>query len=198
MMKHYYQGIGEDWFTYPKLYSAVVRYFPSNSVFVEVGSWRGRSSVYMGVEIVNSGKEQMLVCVDTWEGSEEHIGWDILKEDGLYQEFLKNIEPVNDERDGTIEHIRGKSLEVVDAIQNFSLDFVFIDASHDYENVIADIRAWYPKVKEGGVIAGHDYPTWAGVRKAVNEYFKRGEIVSKEQCWIHQVGGKKDFYRYLR
>jgi predicted O-methyltransferase YrrM len=198
MMKHYYQTIGENWFTYPKLYSGVVKYFPDNSIFVEVGSWRGRSSVYMGVEIVNSGKEQMLVCVDTWEGSEEHIGWDILKEDGLYQEFLKNIEPVNDEREGTIEHIRGKSLEVVDSIQNFSLDFVFIDASHDYENVIADIRAWYPKLKEGGVIAGHDYPTWAGVKKAVDEYFKRGEIVSKEQCWIHQVGGKKDFYKYLR
>jgi hypothetical protein len=64
--------------------------------------------------------------------------------------------------------------------------------------VIADIVAWYPKVKQGGVISGHDYPTWEGVKKAVNEYFKRGEILSNEQCWIHQIGKKKDFYRLLR
>ncbi len=197
-MKHYYQTIGENWFTYPKLYSGVVKYFPDNSTFVEVGSWKGRSGAYMGVEIVNSGKEQMLVCVDTWVGSAEHQGMDIVNEDGLYLEFQKNIEPVNDQREGTIEFIRGKSLDVVDSIQNFSLDFVFIDASHEYEDVIGDIRAWYMKVKEGGVIAGHDYPHWPGVKKAVEEYFKKGDFIAKEQCWIHQVGGKKDFYKLLK
>lgn len=197
-MEHYYQTVGEDWFTYPKLYSAVVKYFPDNSNFVEVGSWKGRSGTYMGVEIVNSGKEQNLVCVDIWVGSTEHQGMDILNEDGLYLEFQKNIEPVNAQRPGTIEFIRGKSMDVVDSIQNFSLDFVFIDASHEYEDVIADINSWYPKVKEGGVIAGHDYPHWPGVKKAVDEYFKRGDFIAKEQCWIHQVGGKKDFYNLLK
>ena len=197
-MEHYYQTVGEDWFTYPKLYSAVVKYFPDNSSFVEVGSWKGRSGTYMGVEIVNSGKEQSLVCVDIWVGSAEHQGMGILNEDGLYLEFQKNIEPVNAQRPGTIEFIRGKSMDVVESIQNFSLDFVFIDASHEYEDVIADINSWYPKVKEGGVIAGHDYPHWPGVKKAVDEYFKRGDFIAKEQCWIHQVGGKKDFYNLLK
>jgi hypothetical protein len=197
-MEHYYQTVGEDWFTYPKLYSAVVKYFPDNSSFFEVGSWKGRSGTYMGVEIVNSGKEQSLVCVDIWVGSAEHQGMDILNEDGLYLEFQKNIEPVNDQRPGTIEFIRGKSLDVVDSIQNFSLDFVFIDASHEYEDVIADINSWYPKVKQGGVIAGHDYPDWPGVKKAVKEYFRKGDFIAKEQCWIHQVGGNKDFYNFLR
>ena len=197
-MEHYYQTVGEDWFTYPKLYSAVVKYFPDNSSFVEVGSWKGRSGVYMGVEIVNSGKEQSLVCVDIWVGSAEHQGMGILNEDWLYMEFQKNIEPVNAQRPGTIEFIRGKSMDVVESIQNFSLDFVFIDASHEYEDVIADINSWYPKVKEGGVIAGHDYPHWPGVKKAVDEYFKKGDFIAKEQCWIHQVGGKKDFYNLLR
>lgn len=197
-MNHYYKTIGEDWFSYPNLYSAVVKYFPSNSVFVEVGSWRGRSSVYMGVEIVNSGKELKMVCVDTWEGCVENKGHDLLVNDGLYKEFLQNISSVNTNRPDTLLEMRMSSLDAAEFVENFSLDFVFIDASHDYENVIADIRAWYPKVKEGGVIAGHDYPDWPGVKKAVEEYFNRGDIVSKYKCWIHQVGGKKDFYRYLR
>lgn len=197
-IKHYYQGIGENWFTYPKLYSAVVKYFSEESVFFEIGSWRGRSSVYMGVEIINSGKDLKMICVDTWEGCVENKGHELLENNGLYKDFQKNITPVEDIRPGTLLAMRMTSIEASQYVDDKTLDFVFIDASHDYENVIADIRAWYPKVKEGGVIAGHDYPTWAGVKKAVDEYFKRGEIVSKEQCWIHQVGGKKDFYKYLR
>ena len=193
-MEHYYKTVGEDWFTYPKLYSGAVRYFPSGSKFVEIGSWKGRSSVYLGVEVMNSGKDIEVMCVDTWLGSVEHEGWDILNEDGLYKEFMHNIEPVS----SVVTALRMESLKAAWDFEDGSLDFVFIDASHDYENVIADIIAWYPKVKEGGVIAGHDYPTWEGVKKAVNEYFKWNEIVSKESCWIHQVGKKKDFYRQLR
>ena len=199
MMKHYYQTIGEDWFSYPQLYSAVVKYFSDNSIFAEIGSWRGRSSAYMGVEIINQGKEHMMVCIDTWQGSEEHQGHELLANDGLYKEFLKNIDPVNEKRPGTLEAWRTTSQEAAELIyNNGSLDFVFIDAAHDYENVIADIRAWYPKVKEGGVIAGHDYPDWPGVKKAVDEYFGKSDIVSKYKCWIHQVGGKRDFYKLLK
>lgn len=197
-MDHYYKQIGEDWFTYPQLYSAVVKYFPDNSIFAEIGSWRGRSSAYMGVEIINQGKEHMMVCIDTWEGSEENQGHELLANDGLYKEFLKNIESVNNQRPDTLVDMRMSSLVSSEYVDDFSLDFVFIDAAHDYENVIADIKAWYPKVKEGGVIAGHDYPDWPGVKKAVDEYFGKRDIVSKYSCWIHQVGGKKDFYKLLR
>jgi len=52
-----------------------------------------------------------------------------------------------------------------------SLDFVFIDACHQYDAVKKDISIWQHKVKKGGVISGHDYATaWVGVTKAVNEY----------------------------
>lgn len=41
--------------------------------------------------------------------------------------------------------------------QNSSLDFVYIDANHKYESVVEDIETWYPKIRSGGILAGHDY-----------------------------------------
>jgi predicted O-methyltransferase YrrM len=64
-----------------------------------------------------------------------------------------------------------------------SLDFVFIDAEHKYEFVMMDIISWLPKVKQGGVIAGHDYG-WEGVTRAINEVFGQGRYRTKGQCWI--------------
>jgi predicted O-methyltransferase YrrM len=87
--------------------------------------------------------------------------------DWLYANFLKNIQPAA----SFIRPIRQSSVEAAALYADNSLDFVFIDAAHDYENVKADIAAWYPKVKVGGTIAGHDYG-WPGssVHDAVNEY----------------------------
>jgi predicted O-methyltransferase YrrM len=113
----------------------------------------------------------------------EHIDRDEVKENTLYDKFLDNIEPVKN----VINPIRMHSLNAVDLYDDNSLDFVFIDAAHDYENVIKDIRAWYPKVKTGGLFAGHDYdPSWHGVVKAVDEFTnERGYTLSikSELSW---------------
>jgi hypothetical protein len=185
VMKHYYQNIGEDWFSYPRLYAHAVNHFDSGE-FVEVGSWRGRSSVYMGVEIINSAKDLFLYCVDTWEGSIENQGHPLLDGDGLWKEFLQNIDPVS----GMVEPMRMTSLMAAEYFKSIDkkFEFVFIDASHDYENVKADIEAWMPLVRDGGVLAGHDYPTWPGVKKAVDEIFPRRSIVAKWDCWVWQNG----------
>lgn len=176
-------NIGEDWFTYPNFYSSVVKKFPDESKFVEVGCWRGRSACFLGVEIFNSGKNISLDCVDTWEGSEEHVGYSILENDGLYKEFMLNIEPLGK----IIRPLRMTSLEAAKLYQDESLDFVFLDASHKYEDIKADIEAWYPKVKPGGIFSGHDYPAWTQVVAAVNDFFhpKGMNLSTSESCWIH-------------
>ena len=61
------------------------------------------------------------------------------------------------------------SLEAAPLIDDESLDFVFIDALHSYEAVRDDLNAWVPKVRNDGIIAGHDY-RWDGVQKAVHEF----------------------------
>jgi hypothetical protein len=192
-MEHFYQNIGENWFSYPGLYSVMVREFPSGSHFVEVGSWRGRSAAYMAVEIINSGKSILFDCVDTWNGSQEHLdpssGW-FVKEliedpDYLWKDFNNNISPVKE----VIKPIRMTSLEASQLYEDESLDFVFIDASHEYQDVLDDITSWIKKVKIGGVLAGHDI-SYYEVQNAVAEYSKNFGISItphiKEDIWFYE------------
>ena len=77
-------------------------------------------------------------------------------------------------------------------------DLVFIDAEHDYDNVKRDILAWYPLVKEGGIICGHDYASRElGVIKAVDEIYGENnvEVIRPGSVWWVQKGlvGKKQY-----
>jgi predicted O-methyltransferase YrrM len=61
-------------------------------------------------------------------------------------------------------------------------DLIFIDADHTYDAVKRDIKAWLPKCKHGGIIAGHDYQAkgvWPEVRRAVDEFFPQINICKR-------------------
>ena len=184
-MKHIYQqeNFGEHWFTYPTLYSDMVKKFPCGSRFVEVGSWKGKSSSYMAVEIINSNKKIEFTCVDTWKGS---ACTQELNTNDLYEIFKINMKPL----ENYYKDLKMTSIEASALFENNSLDFVFIDASHEYEDVKNDIISWLPKIKRGGVLAGHDYwsgpDSWPSVRKAVNETLSN-IISTDEGCWIYNV-----------
>lgn len=162
-------------------YKKVVAQAESGQHFVEVGSYKGRSSAYMAVEIALSGKQIKFDCVDTWEGSEEHQAGELFEDADvvnrrLYDVFLKNMEPVKD----YYRPVRATSLDASQLYLDNSLDMVFIDAAHDYENVLADIKAWAPKVKSGGIISGHDWHH-PPIKQAVAETL--GEVNSIGSCW---------------
>ena len=131
-MDHFFQDI-QGWFTFPKLYYTMVQTY-DDAKFVEVGTWLGRSAAYMATEIVNSNKNIKFFCVDTWEGSAEHKR--AIKERDLYYEFLNNIKPVQN----NIIPYKMLSNKAADFFDDNSLDFVFIDASHDYDNVMIDLK----------------------------------------------------------
>lgn len=184
-MEHYYQTIGQDWFNYHDLYKSIVETFPEGSHFVEVGCWKGRSAAFLGVEIKNSNKNIKLDCVDHWKGSWEHLKggpvYDPITddEDSLYNEFLKNTELLRD----VINPVRMSSLDACKLYSDESLDFVFIDAGHEYDDVKDDILSWLPKVKKGGILAGHDFSNDSpGIIRAVNELLPGFERVSLI-CW---------------
>jgi len=77
-----------------------------------------------------------------------------------------------------VSFIRKPSLGAVKEFSDDSLDFVYIDAMHDFDNVILDLIAWIPKVRRGGIVSGHDYRkrTDYGVVEAVDAYARAHDI----------------------
>ncbi len=78
--------------------------------------------------------------------------------------------------------------EAASKLINETLDFVFIDAQHTPQAVINDINLWYPKIKNGGVMSGHDYnhPCFPGVAEAVNSFFN-GKSIHAEDGYVWWV-----------
>jgi hypothetical protein len=180
-MNHYYQNI-HGWMNYEELYSEMVNKFPSGSRFVEIGCWVGRSACHLGVEIINSGKNIKLDCVDTWDGSDipELANEEVVVNKTLYADFLKNVEPLR----SILTPIRMKSVEASKLYEDESLDFVFIDADHTKEGFSDDMDCWFPKVKQGGVIAGHDYD-YPVIKEIVNKLFNGQEKVLLPNTWVY-------------
>ena len=114
---------------------------------VEVGVQYGLFSQ----EILKEWKGE-LKCVDSWEGYED-----------VYGIALNSLGD---------RIVRGNSVDVAKTFKNNSLDFVFIDANHTYKSVKEDIEAWFPKVRKGGIVSGHDYVEYQdfGVIQAVDEF----------------------------
>jgi len=205
-MDHFYKDI-HGWFTFPQFYSTIAEKFQPSVQdryhIVEVGTWLGQSAAYLAVELINNGNSHNVIfdCVDTWEGSSEHLNEDgllefdwnipsefglpILKEkclmttDELYNKFLSNIEPVRH----IVNPIKMKSVDAAKLYEDSSLDLVFIDAGHSFDNVVADIEAWLPKVRPYGFIAGHDYEWDDEVKRAVHSIFPTISM-EVEGCWV--------------
>lgn len=85
---------------------------------------------------------------------------------------------VLDEFKSKIVIIYEKSVEAAKKIADESLDFVYIDGEHSYKAVKQDIPAWFPKVKKGGIVGGHDYTPdyFPGIVKAVDEFARLNKV----------------------
>lgn len=159
-MMHYYYRI-PGWFAFHDVYDRAVALSPDPAHFVEVGCWKGRSTTYLGVTIVNSGKKIRLDCVDTFKGSMEHRAVDSR---ALMAEFYENMQVLSGKLDYRI--LAKWSVEAAALYKDGTLDFVFLDGSHAQSDVYADILAWKPKLKPTGVLAGDDL-AWEGVSNAL-------------------------------
>jgi len=182
-MQHFYQNI-QGWADgIPEIYDAMIKVAPESAHFVEVGTWKGKSAAYMAVAIINSGKVIKFDCVDSWEGSfnqPELLNDPLVLTGSLLDHFNDNMKPVA----GHYTAVKGLSVAAASLYQDKSLDFVFLDAAHDYENIKADINAWLPKVKIGGYLGGHDY-YGEDIRRAVLEKF--GTVQDNVISWITQI-----------
>jgi GT2 family glycosyltransferase/predicted O-methyltransferase YrrM/predicted Zn-dependent protease len=179
------------WFDFADVYDAAVERAPrSGARFVEVGAWLGRSTIYLARRIAASGKDVELTAVDTFRGSpaeEAHRAVVAAHGGSVRPRFEANLR-----RHGVRDRVAVLEAPSVEAAASFpdgSLDFVFIDADHAYKSVKADVRAWLPKVRPGGVLAGHDYDA-AGVARAVREELPAGAVRAVgARCWSYGKPG---------
>ncbi len=157
-------------------YEHLINMLPDNGFMVEVGSFRGRSLASVSETIKRKNLKVWSVDIFDKVLSEEYIEPDVyLKKDGMLSDFNKIMKFF-----GLTDHVEVHvmtSLEAAKKCESLNLipNFVFIDADHSYEAVKKDIDAWWPLVKDNGILAGHDYDHnnrgWPGVYKAVHEKF---------------------------
>jgi len=176
-MEHFNEKI-IGWFTFKRLYSDMVKKFPSGSTFIEVGCYEGKSFAYLMVEMVNAEKTFNITAVDSFTFTGEN-GKPIL------QNFIEHMKPFN----GMYNIIKANSWDAAKMFEDESVDYIHIDCDHVYESVKKDINAWWPKLKVGCIMSGHDYlcVEHPGVEQAVHEFFGKENICTDyvdELCWL--------------
>lgn len=127
-------------------------------LFAELNFTKGAEiGVEQGVyseTLLSANKDLYLYCVDAWtayKGYRDHTRQEKL--DKFYQTTLKRLESYA----GRFSIVPNFSMAAVNLFEDNSLDFVYIDANHDFLNVTQDIFYWSKKVRKGGIVAGHDY-----------------------------------------
>lgn len=147
----------------------------------EIGVRRGRNAK----DMFNQMPNLQLLCVDTWRPYKR--GMSEKRAEEIYKSCQQRLKDCN------AQYLRMTSVEASKQVKDGSLDFVYIDAMHDFDNVMTDIITWVPKVKKEGIISGHDYFKFyqSGVIEAVKAYTIAHNIqnwhitrVEKEPSWF--------------
>ena len=148
---------------------------------LEIGSWRGRST-----HALLSGCKGTVTAVDTWQGSSDpgDFTYSLAKKSDVFAEFQKNVGHFPN-----LEVLRMSSAEAAKVCESRKFDMVFIDATHTYEGVCDDIKAW--KDNAALILAGHDFTqTWIGVQRAVRDSIGEPDEVV-DTIWVHRAKDSK-------
>lgn len=129
------------------------------TIGAEVGAGVGLTTGFL---LENCRRLVSLTIVDLWEAVPGSSRFD---RDDMEVVFRRRFE-----KEKQITILKGLSWEMASLVKDRTLDFVFIDASHDYNSVLKDVQAWYPKVRNGGLFCGHDLH-FPGVRKVTKKIF---------------------------
>ena len=162
--------------------------------FVEVGCKEGRTTGH----ILKTVPDSRVIAIDPWivqeanpndPTKETYESWDFEK---IKAEFAQNTGGhwIPGSVEGRCIHCQTYSdlaaTRNLTVKQRAPFDLVFIDALHDYENVMQDISLWWPLVRKGGILAGHDFNhKWPGVERAVADHFNLLDVgVGFDSVWF--------------
>lgn len=155
------------YFRYEDIHSFVIDKLKDNSVMVEIGTHRGRSTCYAAELIQSKGIKVQFESIDNYSWENTSI-----------EEVQENLKKLSISSYVTLK--KGSSLEVAESYLPESIDYVLLDGDPSYDATINDLMAWWPKVKHAGFLAGDDYSTSRrygyGVEAAVNNFCKSNDL----------------------
>jgi hypothetical protein len=200
-MQHYEKIPG--WFDYQDLYDEQVARARNGAVFVEIGAYLGRSTAYLTSRILRAGKSVRVYVIDLWDGWFHHdaqFSRPMNEGADVFWHFMHNLRSAG--LDSVLCPLKMDSVQAASLFEDGSVDFVFLDGDHGYEPLKCDLAAWFPKVKPGGVLAGHDYVNddFPGVRQAADEFFAARQLPLQVKGtsfvvrvpaphWLHRAAG---------
>ena len=173
------------------------------AVVIDVGVWKGASTVYLAGLVRQHVNDGTVIAVDTFLGSPEHniVNSELFKliprrhgRPLLYEQFLSNIVRGN-VQDRVIPLPQTSSAGGLLLRQaGVKAGLIHIDASHEYVDVLNDARVYWELLEPGGFLVGDDYHiTWPGVVRAADEFAaeKGVELTVREPKWIVRKPGAR-------
>lgn len=151
---------------------------PNKIVMAEIGVYTGESTkIFM-----NSGKIDKMYTIDLWD--DPLNVYERIKNKHNFT-MVEKIFDLN-MKNYNIKKMKGSSENQIDLLPE--LDCIYIDGSHEYDDVLKDIKLSLSKVMKGGYVCGHDYNTdTPGVIKAVNEVFGKPNKIFNDSSWIVKI-----------
>jgi glycosyltransferase involved in cell wall biosynthesis len=160
---------------------SLIKKIPKNILMVELGSFAGESTEMF------AKKAKVVYSVDIWSSSAEAMSR-VAGSDEKASDIEERFNLIMNKNENIIK-IKKRTDEAQFLFQSESIDFVYLDAAHDYESVKTDIKNWVSKVKPNGYMGGHDYnkKDFPGVIKAVTEFFGDKVEVFDDTSWLVKV-----------
>jgi len=165
-------------------------------IVIDVGAWKGGSTIHLANLLKQHAVRGTVIAVDTFLGSVEH--WDrasgfaglIPHRFGmplLYEQFLSNV--VRCGAQDRIIPLPQTSTNAAALLRRLGIQagLIHLDASHDYEDVLQDARAYWDILTPGGFLVGDDYtPDWPSVIKAADQFAaeKTTQLLPSTPKWI--------------
>jgi hypothetical protein len=166
-------------------------------IIIEVGSWKGQSAINMGKAVKKLGLNTTIYCVDTWLGATEFwtTAADSKERDlkllhgypQIYYQFLSNV--VHNNLEDVILPFPNTSETGFRYFQykEITSSLIYIDASHEEDDVYKDLTNYIKLLNPGGIIFGDDFTAWPGVRKAVARFTNENNLsyeVLERNFWV--------------
>jgi predicted O-methyltransferase YrrM len=158
----------KDWFNWaPPVWEQLIPLLPDRKVFLEIGSFEGRSMVWIAENMVSDvPKDDDIYCIDTWEGGEEHSEEDMA---AVEARFDHNASIIEKKKLAFVHKLKGTSTQhlahwLVETPKDHPcFDFIYIDGSHIAKDVLTDACMAWPLLKPQGLMVFDDY-MWGNPR----------------------------------